>query len=134
MPPLLLRFEEPGRVGQDGGADHLVIGQERLHQQPPATLAGPEQPGGAHQQGHRLLGRPVPRGVQLVVDVEECHHVGVRDAVQHRFGADVDLGVGGRRVVAARHGHTRPSGGRLQLLAQAGDPGRRLANAVRPHT
>ena len=54
--------------------------------------------------------------------------------MQHRFGADVDLGVRRRRVVAARDGHDRPPGRRLELLAQPGDPGAQVGERRAPHT
>jgi hypothetical protein len=102
-----------------------VAGQERLHEQASGRSfpSWSDQPGGPHEQRHRLLGGTVARGEQLEVDVEEGDDVGALDAVQHGFGADVHTG--GRRWlgVPSRHGDDRPAGGGLQLLAQPCDPG-----------
>ena len=86
------RAGEPAGIGVEDGVEHLVVGQPGLHQQPPAAGAAAEQAGGAGQQGQRLLGGPVAGREQLVVEVEEGHHVGPRHPVQHGLGADVDRG------------------------------------------
>ena len=94
--------DDPGRVGQQRGLDDLVLGQAGLHQHPPVAPPPADQPAGPHQQGQRLLGGPVARRQQLLVEVEERDHVGRVDLVQHRLGADVDPGVVEPEVAACR--------------------------------
>ena len=55
-----------------------------------------------HHQTQGLLGGPVTRGQQLLVQVQERHQVGVLGAVQHRFGADQDPSAGGGTVRPVR--------------------------------
>ena len=86
-------------VAVHGGLHHLVVGQPGLEQQatgrPAAGRARPgRHPRRAGHEGERLLGGPVARRQQLLVEVEEGHHVGPVDPLQHRLGADHDPGVG----------------------------------------
>ena len=83
---------DPGRIGQQRGLDDLVAGQAGLHQHPTVAPAAADQATGPHQQGQRLLGGPVARRQQLLVEVEERDHVGRVELVQHRLGADVERG------------------------------------------
>ena len=76
LPPGPLRGHEATRVGVQHGVEHLVAGQAGLHQQPPAAGAAAGQPGGPGQQRQGLLGGPVAGRQQLLVEVEEGHHVG----------------------------------------------------------
>ena len=133
------RRREPPRVGVQHGVQHLVAGQAGLDQDPPAVRSRPEQPGGAGQQCEGLLVGSEARRQQLVVEVEEGHHVGVRHTVQHGLGPDVHVGrrqVAGR--VRSRHLHHRSPCRRLELVAQRAHPGpergqRRRAAALAHH-
>ena len=46
------------------------------------------QAGSPGQQDQGLFDRPVAGSEELLVEVEERHHVGPVNPVQHRFGAD----------------------------------------------
>jgi hypothetical protein len=81
-------------LGLAGGDDH-----------PAPAGAGPDQSGRPGQQGQRLLGRPVARRQQFLIEVQEHHQVGAAGAVQHGLGAN----------------HRAPVG---QLVASAGAAGR----------
>ena len=96
---------------------------------PPALLAA-HQPGRPGHQPERLLGRPVPRGQQLLVEVEEGDDVGRVDLVQGGLGADHDPRPGRphrpRRRAAGDLGHRLADQG-LELVA---DPGHALAQRL----
>ena len=77
----------PRRIPQQRGLHHLVVGQPGLDEQPPGPPPTTQETTGQHQQGQRLLGRPVPRRQQLLVEVQERDHVGGIRSVQGRLGA-----------------------------------------------
>ena len=68
---------------------HLVVGQPGLHRDHarPRGAASADQPAGPGQQGERLLARREPGREQVEVEVQEGHHRGPADPVQHRLGA-----------------------------------------------
>ncbi len=116
------------RVAGDGGAEHLVIGRERLDQHLGCDAAR------SRDQRDRVLGGAEPRGEHLGVELEEGHDVGVADAVQHGLGADVDVDPVGR--LARRPRDRQPPDGSPHPPAPRADastPGRRLAKAEWPH-
>ena len=128
-----LRGREPARVGEQrglrgprGAAGGSAPGAARRR---PVS----DQPGRSHQEGERLLGGPVARGQQLLVEVEEGHDVGRRHLVEHSLGADVDRRVGQRRARPSPPSpppRPRPSG--LQLLAQPRHARAQRLEASRP--
>ena len=116
-----------GIVSRPGSASSAACttswrGRNVCTEQPPPPRARPDQPGAAHEQRHRLLGRPVARRQQLGVEIEERHHVGraAPDAAPLRCRRRSPAAAGGSVVVAGDGDHRSP-GGRLQLLAQPGD-------------
>ena len=79
-----------------------MLGQAGLHEQAAAAAPAADQPSGPGQQGQRLLGGAVAGRQQLLVEVEERHHVGRRHLVQDGLGADVDPGLGQRLPARGR--------------------------------
>ena len=101
----------------------------------PPRRRGPSSRAALVEQRHRLLGGAVPRREQLAVEVEEGDDVGAVDAVEHRLGADVDVGVGAgrsdRMPVTATTG--RPAAASSSSRRRV-TPGRRLAKPEPPHS
>ena len=98
---------------------------------------GPTQPGGAGQQGQGLLGGPVARREQLLVEVEEGHDVGARHPVQHRLGADVDRGASAQPRSSAVAPVTSTTGRPAAASSSSRSrltPGRSTTSALEPHT
>ena len=94
-----------------------------------------DEPAGQHQQRQRLLGRPVARRQQLLVEVQEGHHVGRPTRCSAASVPDEHLGGGcGSAGHLARLGpgadldHRTP-GQRLELLAHPGHAGPEVLEA-----
>ena len=92
--------------------------EQRLHHDPAATSPWPDQPGGADEECHRPLVRPVAGRQRLAIEVEERHDVGRRHPMEDRFGADVQAGVGWWVGIGAGDRDRRSAGGRGELLGQ----------------
>ena len=96
LPPRPFAVEDRRRITVRGGDDHLVVGREGLDE-----YLG-RDPTGSHDQRQGLLRRPEARCEQLGVELEERHHVGRPDAMEHGLGPDVDAGAGGRIGIGIR--------------------------------
>ena len=66
-----------GRVGGHGGMEHLVIGHERLHQQPSRRAIAARRAGRATSSAIACSAARIARGEQLGVEVEERDDVGI---------------------------------------------------------
>ena len=139
QPEQLAALPPPARAAGPGrrcstACEHLVV---RAGTSAPAAARprsrGPTQPGGAHQQGHRLLGGPVARREQLGVEVEEGDDVGVArpGGAPPRCRRRRRPSGGGSSVAAGDRDH-RPAGGGLELLAQPGDARAQVGERRRP--
>ena len=120
------RAARPGAPRGGAGGSGPGPGRRRA---PPA-----DQPGGPDQQGQGLLGGPVARGQQLLVEVEEGHHVGRRAPGGARPRCRRRPRPSGRPAVAGRWpapvtSTTGHAGQRLQLLAHPGHAGPQVLEA-----
>ena len=93
------RPHEAARIGAHRSLEHLVARQcgsapGRARRRPGRRRPGPPAPAAPSPAS----AAPVPRGEQLVVEVEEDHHARFAQLVQHRLGAHVDVARGGHRA------------------------------------
>ena len=77
-PALELTRHHPPRVGVQHGVEHRVMRIAGLHHEPPALVPRSEDAGGPRQERHRLLAGAIPRGEQLLVEVDERDDADVR--------------------------------------------------------
>ena len=82
--------------GEHRRSEHPVVGGPGLDHDAPAPATGSEQTGGMDQERHRLLGRPIAGGEELLVEVEENHRVDLTELMEGGLGPDHDPGVPGR--------------------------------------
>ena len=111
-------LHEARRVAVQRGGEDLVVREAGLHRHPSPIGSATHQPAGPCEQGKCLFRRPVARGEELLVELEEPDEVDAWHPVQDRLRADDDSGV--RDVVAvARHLSHRRLQQRFELLASA---------------
>ena len=118
------RAGEAAGIGVEDGVEHLVVGQPGLDEEPPAVGAGSEQAGGAGQQDEGLLVGPEAWREQLVVDVQEGHHVG-RGTRWSTASVPTKTAAGAAAAASGalpRDLDDRAPGRGLQLLPQPADP------------
>ena len=116
-----------------------MVGDPGLDQQSAAGVAGPDQPGRPGQQGQRLLAGAEAGRQQVLVDVEEGHHVGTWHPVERRLGAHHQPGLGQAGTVrrVGRPGDLAgldPGQGRASSSVARVTPIRRVLRRVASHS
>jgi hypothetical protein len=105
---------QPTRICMQHGIEHLVLGQEGLHQDSATIGSTANKPRCSRQQAERFFGGAIPRRKQLGVEVDKRDRVCAANAVQRCLSSDVHasvrhrLGVGGFGV-DSHHWPTRSS-------------------------
>jgi hypothetical protein len=116
----------------DHSGDDLMVGNEGLEEQDPVAPSRPKETGGTHHECHHLVGGPKPGRQHFTIHIQKRHYISRRHAVQHRLCAYKDLcahhlnGLFGCDFLIG--GPTtdldhRPTGCRLEFLAQSGHSG-----------